>query len=50
MSTSLSQVLHTDAKICLTSFIAIVWLMSASDFNPVWKDGAGNPGYEGIRG
>lgn len=36
-STTLSQVLHTDAKTCLTSLIAFVWLMSVSDINPVWK-------------
>lgn len=53
MSDTLNQVLHTDAKTCLTSLMAFVWLMSVSDFNPVWKDGAGDPGYwggGGIRG
>lgn len=47
MSDTLNQVLHTDAKTCLTSLMAFVWLMSVSDFNPVWKDGAGDPGYWG---
>ena len=48
MSTTVSQVLYTDAKNCLSSLIAFVWLISLSDFNPGWKDGAGNPGCGGL--